>query len=101
MARERRSGKVVSLFSVLDRVEGGAEVAAAIERSREEIRRRQAKARIALDIIVEQFGLDRKSLILQAAMNFVAAMGEEECQRDDGIGRAGGVSGLFSAKRAE
>ncbi len=81
LGRERRNGKVVAFFSALDRVDGGSEVAAAIERTRTEIRRRQARARATLDIIVEQFGLDRQSLILQAALNFVAAWEQKEVNR--------------------
>jgi DNA helicase II / ATP-dependent DNA helicase PcrA len=60
------------LSAALDRVNGGAEVLAAIETGREEIRRREAKARVALDIIVKQFSLDAASPILQAALKFVA-----------------------------
>ena len=47
---------------------GGTEVVAAVQRAREEIRRRDAKARAALDIIVKEFALDAASPILQAAL---------------------------------
>jgi DNA helicase-2/ATP-dependent DNA helicase PcrA len=70
IARDNREGQVVPLQSALDRVEGGAEVLAAVRRAREEIRRKEAKARAALDIIVKQFGLDAGSPILQAALHF-------------------------------
>lgn len=73
IAKDRRGGQVVPLSSALDRVDGGTEVLAAVTRSREEIRRREAKARAALDIIVKQFALDATSPILQAALQFVAA----------------------------
>ena len=69
--RESRDNKVVPLFSVLGRVAGGSEVVAAIERTREEIRCRQVKARAALGIIVERFALDAQSPILRAALKFV------------------------------
>ena len=69
--RESRDGKVIPLFSVLGRVAGGSEVIAAIERTREEIRRRQAKARAALGIIVKEFALNAQSPILRAASKFV------------------------------
>jgi ATP-dependent DNA helicase UvrD/PcrA len=71
IARDTREGKVVPLSSALDRVDGGAEVLAAVKTAREGIRRREAKARAALDIIVKQFELDATSPILQAALRFV------------------------------
>ena len=71
IARDNREGQVVPLFAALDRVDGGAEVLAALRRTREEIRRREAKARAALDVIVKQFELDVTSPILQAALHFV------------------------------
>jgi DNA helicase-2/ATP-dependent DNA helicase PcrA len=71
IARDNREEHVVPLSSALDRVDGGAKVLAAVQHAREEIRRRQAKARAALDIIVRQFELDATSPILQAALHFV------------------------------
>lgn len=71
IARDNREAHVVPLSSALDRVDGGADVLAAVQRAREEIRRRQAKAGAALDIIVKQFALDAQSPILQAALHFV------------------------------
>ncbi len=71
IARDNREGQVVPLQSALDRVDGGGEVLAAVQRAREEIRRKEAKARAALDIIVKQFRLDAASPILQAALRFV------------------------------
>ncbi len=71
IARDNREAHVVPLSSALDRVDGGADVLAAVQRAREEIRRREAKARAALDIIVRQFALDASSPILQAALHFV------------------------------
>src|ERR1700757_4522755 len=70
IARDNREEHVVPLSSALDRVDGGAEVLGAVQRAREEIRRREAKARVALDIIVRQFELDATSPILQAALHF-------------------------------
>jgi superfamily I DNA/RNA helicase/RecB family exonuclease len=70
-ARDNREGQVVALSSALNQVEGGADVLAAVQRTREEIRRRDAKARVALDIIVKHFALDAASPILQAALKFV------------------------------
>ena len=71
IARDNREAHVVPLSSALDRVEGGADVLAVVRRAREEIRRREAKARAALDVIVKQFALDASSPILQAALQFV------------------------------
>ena len=71
IARDNREGQVVPLSSALGRVNGGADVLAAVQRTREEIRRKEAKARGALDILVKQFALDASSPILQAALQFV------------------------------
>jgi DNA helicase-2/ATP-dependent DNA helicase PcrA len=71
IARDNREVHVVPLSAALDRIDGGADVLAAVQRTREEIRRREAKARAALDIIVKEFALDSSSPILQAALQFV------------------------------
>jgi superfamily I DNA/RNA helicase len=71
IARNNRESQVVPLSAALDRVEGGADVLDAVQRTRAEIRLKQAKARAALDIIVRQFALDASSPILQAALHFV------------------------------
>ena len=73
IARESREGPVVPLSSALGRVDGGADVLIAVQRTRDQIRRQQAKARTALDIIVRQFALDATSPVLQAALHFVDA----------------------------
>jgi DNA helicase-2/ATP-dependent DNA helicase PcrA len=71
IARDNREGQVVPLSSALDRVDGGADILDAVQSARKEIRRREAKARAALDIIVKEFALDGSSPILQAALHFV------------------------------
>lgn len=73
IARDSRDGAAIPLSSVLGQVEGGADVLAAIDRTRQQIRDRQAKARTALDFIVREFGLEISSPSLQAALNWVAA----------------------------
>lgn len=73
IARDNRESQVVPLSGALDRVDGGAEVVGAVHGARETIRRRQAKGRAALDIIVKQFRLDAASPILLAALEFVKA----------------------------
>jgi len=69
--RDNREAQVVPLSAALDRVEGGAEVLATVQRVREQIQSRAAQARAAVDIIVREFGLDTASPILQAALQFV------------------------------
>ena len=81
IARDNREAHVVPLSSALDRVDGGADVLAAVQHTREEIRRREAKARAALDIIVREFALDTSSPILQAALNFVAEWEKKKLNR--------------------
>lgn len=71
IARENREAQVIPLSAALDRIAGGADVTAAVQRAREEIRRREAKGRAALEIIAREFALDRSSSILQAALYFV------------------------------
>ena len=71
VARDSRDGRVVPLSAALGRVDGGAEVLAAVRGAREEIRRRDAKGSTALGIIVRAFELDVASPIIQAAMQFV------------------------------
>jgi DNA helicase-2/ATP-dependent DNA helicase PcrA len=70
IAHDSREGPVVRLSSALDRVEGGAEVLGLVKDTREEIRRRQAKARAALDVIVKQFGLDAAAPNTRAVLRF-------------------------------
>jgi DNA helicase-2/ATP-dependent DNA helicase PcrA len=71
IARENREAQVVPLSSAIDRVQGGAEVLATVQRARDEIRRRTLKGRAALEIVVRQFELDTTSPVLQAALYFV------------------------------
>jgi DNA helicase II / ATP-dependent DNA helicase PcrA len=72
IARDSRDGRVVPLSSVLDRVEGGSEVLAAVRQVRSEIQARGAKGRAAFEILVKQFALDTSSPMTQAALQFVA-----------------------------
>ena len=81
IARDSREGPVVPLFSVLDRVEGGAEVTATVRRVRQEIRSKAARGRAALEIIVKHFELDTASPNTQAALKFVAAWEEKKVNR--------------------
>jgi DNA helicase-2/ATP-dependent DNA helicase PcrA len=71
IARNSREGPVVPLSSALDRVEGGTEVQAAVQRARREIQSRQAKGRAAFEIMVCEFALNAASPMTQAALQFV------------------------------
>jgi len=95
IARDNREGQVVPLSAALGRVEGGADVLAAVQRTREEIRRRDAKARAALDIIVKQFGLDASSPILQAALHFVDEWEKKKVNRTTELEELVDYLGLF------
>jgi DNA helicase-2/ATP-dependent DNA helicase PcrA len=71
IARDSRDGKVVPLSSAITRVDGGTDVLAAVQRAREKIRSNGANARRALDILIEEFSLERSSLPLQSALRWV------------------------------
>ena len=73
IARESREGPVTPLSSALGPIEGGADVLAALESARRQIRDRQVKARAALEIIVREFELETTSVSLRAALNWAAA----------------------------
>ena len=81
IARDSREGPIVPLSSALDRVDGGADVLAVVKEVRDEIRRRQVKARAALDVIVKRFGLDAASSNTQAALKFVEEWEKKKINR--------------------
>jgi DNA helicase-2/ATP-dependent DNA helicase PcrA len=72
IARESKEGVVIPLSSVLDGVAGGQAVLQSVRQARDEVNRKQAKARAALDLIGRQFHLDLNSPILRAALKFAA-----------------------------
>jgi DNA helicase-2/ATP-dependent DNA helicase PcrA len=72
IAKDSRDGIVIPLASVLDGVTGGRAVLDCVRQARDEVNRKQAKARAALQLIAKQFRLDLNSAILQAALNFAA-----------------------------
>ncbi len=94
-ARDKREGQVVPLSSALDRVDGGAEVLTAVRHTREEIQRREAKARAAVGIIVKEFALDASSPILQAALQFVAGWEKKRINKTTELEELGDYLGLF------
>ena len=95
ISRDNREGQVVPLSSALGRVDGGNDVLSAVQRAREEIRRRGAKARAALDIIVKQFALDASSPILQAALHFVEEWEKKRVNRTTELEELVDYLGLF------
>lgn len=95
VARENREAKVVPLAAALDRVEGGAEVLAAVRHTREEIGRRKAKARAAMDIIVKQFALDASSPNLQAALCWVEEWEKKKLNKTINVEELADYLGLF------
>jgi DNA helicase-2/ATP-dependent DNA helicase PcrA len=72
IAKDSRDGIVIPLASVLDGVTGGRAVLDCVRQARDEVNRKQAKTREALELIAKQFRLDLNSAILQAALNFAA-----------------------------
>jgi DNA helicase-2/ATP-dependent DNA helicase PcrA len=95
VARDNREAQVVPLSAALGQVDGGTDVVAAVQRAREEIRRRDAKARTALDIIVKQFVLDASSPILQAALHFVDEWEKKKVNRTTELEELVDYLGLF------
>jgi DNA helicase-2/ATP-dependent DNA helicase PcrA len=72
IAKESRDGVVIPLASVLDGVIGGPAVLQCVRQARDEVDRRQAKARTAMQLIGKQFGLNLSSPVMQAALKFAA-----------------------------
>ena len=72
IAKDSKDGVVVPLVSVLDTVSGGRAVLESVRRVRDEVNRRDAKTRAALELIARQFQLKCNSAPLQAALKFAA-----------------------------
>jgi DNA helicase-2/ATP-dependent DNA helicase PcrA len=70
IAKESKEGVVIPLASVLDGVAGGRDVLESVRQARDEVDRKQAKARAALQLIGKQFRLGLNSAVLQAALKF-------------------------------
>ena len=73
IALDSREGQRAPLSSALDRLAGGMEVLATVQRARQEIRAREAKGRAALNLIVKHFALEADSPMTQAALQFIEA----------------------------
>jgi DNA helicase II / ATP-dependent DNA helicase PcrA len=72
IAKDSKEGVVVPLASVLGDVAGGPAVLESVRQARDEVNRKQAKTRAALQLIGKQFQLDLNSQILRAALKFAA-----------------------------
>jgi DNA helicase-2/ATP-dependent DNA helicase PcrA len=72
IAKDSRDGVVTPLSTVLESIAGGGAVLDAVRRARDEVKHKQAKARAAMQLIAEKFGLNLNSAILQAALKFAA-----------------------------
>lgn len=72
IAQEAKRDVVVPLASLIDSVTGGRAVIEAVCRARDEVSRKKAKTRAALELIARQFKLDLNSAALQTALKFAA-----------------------------
>ncbi len=72
IAQESKEGAAVTLASVLDTVAGGGAVLECVRRARDEVIRKQAKTRSALQLIGKQFGLDPSTAAVQATLKFAS-----------------------------
>jgi DNA helicase-2/ATP-dependent DNA helicase PcrA len=70
IAKESKDGVVIPLASVLDTVAGGRAVLDCVRAARDDVSRKQAKTRLALQLIGAHFELDIHSPIMQAALKF-------------------------------
>jgi DNA helicase-2/ATP-dependent DNA helicase PcrA len=106
IAKESREGVVVALASVLDTVAGGGAVLELVRQARDEVNRKQAKTRVAMQLIAKQFQLDANSPILQAALKFAGDWEQKKTTKTRELGEwieylnyfreAGGVIPLVS-----
>jgi len=106
IAKESKQGEVVPLASVLDTVSGGREVLDAVGQARDEVNRKQAKTRAAMQLIAKQFQLEVESPTLQAALKFAGDWEEKQTTKTKELGEwieyrnyfreAGGVIPLVS-----
>ncbi len=72
IAKDSKEGVVVPLASVLDTVAGGRAVLESVRWARDEVSRRGAKTRAALELTGRQVNLDLNAATLQAALKFAA-----------------------------
>ncbi len=86
IAQEAKRDVVVPLASVIDTVTGGRGVLEAVCRVRDEVARRNAKTRAALELIARQFELDLNSPALQTALKLAAEWEEKPTTKTKELG---------------
>ncbi len=84
--RDQQAGRPVTLATLLQEIDGGAAVLAALQKTREEIARSAAKSHAALEIMVRDFGFDRASPPLHALLKFVFDWEKKTLTRTGDIG---------------
>lgn len=72
-----KESKESAVAVALEGIEGGAAVLQAVAQARDDIARRGAKGRAALEILVQQFDLDRSARPLMAVLEFAARWEEK------------------------
>jgi DNA helicase-2/ATP-dependent DNA helicase PcrA len=86
IAKDSREGVVTPLASVLGTVAGGRTVLECVRQARDEVSRKQAKTRAALQLIGKHFGLELNSAILQAALKFAGDWEKKATTRTKELG---------------
>jgi ATP-dependent exoDNAse (exonuclease V) beta subunit len=100
IAKDSKDGVVIPLSSVLDTVAGGRAVLESVRQARDEVNRKQAKTRAALQLIGKQFGLDLNSSILQAALKFAGDWENKATTKTKELAN-GSNTWIIFARRAE
>jgi DNA helicase-2/ATP-dependent DNA helicase PcrA len=85
IAKDSKDGVLIPLASVLDGVAGGPAVLQIVCQARDEVDRRQAKARAAMQLIGKQFGLNLDSPVMQAALKFTADWEHKPTTKSGGL----------------
>jgi DNA helicase II / ATP-dependent DNA helicase PcrA len=101
--RQDPSARPASLASVLDRVSGGPRLLEVIREAREEIKRgagngdglSEANGSDALAIVAKRFQFDRRSPVIRAAFDFVAAWQGKAVNQPAGLNRLMEYLGYF------
>jgi DNA helicase-2/ATP-dependent DNA helicase PcrA len=86
IAKDSKEGVVVPLSSVLDGVAGGRAVLECVRQARDEVSRKKATTRAALQLIGKHFGLDLNSPILQAALKFASDWEQKKTTKTKELG---------------
>jgi DNA helicase-2/ATP-dependent DNA helicase PcrA len=81
-----REAPATAMYSLLGKVEGGAEVIAAIESARREIEEAKAGAHAALCMITGKFGIARQSAVISAILEFAHKWEEKPVTKTRSLG---------------